>query len=113
MYNDTCVSLPSVTKLTDARKRAIKSRLNNYTKDELKEAFAKAEASDFLKGNTESPRKWNANFDWLIKESNIVKVLEGNFDNKSGKTINKFNDFSQRNYSAQELQELELKLLRK
>jgi len=37
-----------------------------------------AEASGFLKG--QNSRGWQANFDWLINESNMVKVLEGNYN---------------------------------
>ena len=80
MYNETCVSLPSVRSLTDKRKRALKARLKNYSIEDLKKVFQKAEKSSFLNGSTD---KWSgATFDWLIKEDNIVKVLEGNYDDK-------------------------------
>ena len=48
--------------------------------------FKKAEASDFLKGK--NGRDWQATFDWLIKDNNMAKVLEGNYDNKCNKTSN-------------------------
>ena len=79
MYNDTCVSLPRVTSLSDARKKAIRARLKTYTIEDLEQVFIKAERSDFLKGRND--RNWNANFDWLLKDSNIAKVLDGNYDN--------------------------------
>ena len=43
-----------------------------------------AEASDFISGRN---GKWNnASFDWLMNETNLVKVLDGNYKNKtSGK----------------------------
>ena len=80
MYNNTCVSFPKVTVLSDARKKAIKARLKTYTYDSFEIVFAKAEASDFLKGKNN--RDWQANFDWLIKDANMAKVLSGNYDNK-------------------------------
>ena len=80
MYNTTCPSLPSVKALSDARKKAIKARLNTYSLDDFRTLFEKAEASDFLKGGND--RNWTASFDWLIKDANMAKVLEGNFDNK-------------------------------
>lgn len=80
MYNTTCPSLPSVKTLSDARKKAIKARLNTYSLDDFRTLFEKAEASDFLKGSNE--RNWTATFDWLIKDANMAKVLEGNFDSK-------------------------------
>ena len=79
MYNDTCVSLPRVTSLSEARRKAIRARLKTYSVDDLKRVFEKAEASNFLKGA--NGRNWNATFDWLLKDSNIAKVLDGNYDN--------------------------------
>ena len=81
MYNDTCVSFPAITTLSDSRKKAIKARLKTYTVDDLEMAFKKAEASDFLKGKND--RNWSANFDWMIKDSNLAKILDGNYDNKT------------------------------
>ena len=48
--------------------------------DEFKTLFEKAEASSFLKGKNSS--NWSATFDWLIKDSNMAKVLDGNYDDK-------------------------------
>ena len=81
MYNDTCVSFPRLTTLSDARKKAIKARLNKYSIEDIGRAFELAESSDFLKGN--NGRNWCANFDWIIKDSNIAKILDGNYNNKS------------------------------
>lgn len=80
LFSSICVSFPSVRTLSDSRKKAIRARLNTYSIDDFKTMFQKAEASDFLKGNND--RNWQANFDWLIKDSNFAKVLEGNYDNK-------------------------------
>ena len=78
-YNTTCVSLPSIKSLSEARKKAIRARLNSYSVDDILTAFRKAEASDFLKGKND--RNWQANFDWIIKDANIAKILDGNYDN--------------------------------
>ena len=79
-FNSICVSFPSVNALSDARKKAIKARLNTYSLDDFKTLFEKAEASSFLKGKNNS--NWSATFDWLIKDSNMAKVLDGNYDDK-------------------------------
>ena len=97
MYNDTCVSFPRVTTLSDARKKAIKARLNKYTIEDLERAFTMAEASDFLKGN--NGRNWSANFDWIIKDTNIAKILDGNYNNKANNNVNQHTT----NSTAQEL----------
>lgn len=80
MFNALCPSFSSVKTLSDARKKAIKARMNTYSVDDFEEVFKKAESSDFLKGKND--RNWTANFDWLIKDSNMAKVLDGNYDNK-------------------------------
>lgn len=81
MYNDTCVSFPRLTTLSDARKKAIKARLKVYTLDDFQRLFEKAEASSFLKGANN--RNWIANFDWMIKDGNMAKVLDGNYDDRA------------------------------
>ena len=82
LYNETCVSLPAVHSLSDARKKSIKARLSTYSVDDFSTLFKKAEASSFLKGKNN--RNWQANFDWLIKDGNMAKVLDGNYDDKRG-----------------------------
>ena len=84
MYNNTCVSFPKLTKLSEARKKAIRARLRSYSVDDFQKLFSMAEESDFLKGKNQ--RNWSATFDWLIKDSNMAKVLDGNYS--QGKTEN-------------------------
>jgi len=99
MYNDTCVSFPKITKLSEKRKKAIKARLNNYTMDDLKKLFEMAESSDFLKGKNE--KNWSATFDWLICDGNMAKVLDGNYANGSSQqkpVQTRFHNFDQREY---------------
>lgn len=83
MFNKTCVSYPRVTKMSNDRKKAIKARLNEYSMADIQDLFVKAERSDFLKGKND--RNWMANFDWLIKSSNMAKVLDGNYENRQSK----------------------------
>lgn len=79
LYHSICKSFPSVRSLSDARKKAIKARLKNYSLEDFKTVFEKAENSSFLKGEDGG---WKASFDWLIKEANMLKVLEGNYADK-------------------------------
>ena len=80
LYHEVCPSFPSIRTVSDKRKKAIRARLRTYTMDDFRTLFEKAEASDFLKGNNK--RNWSADFDWLITDSNMPKVLEGKYDNK-------------------------------
>ena len=79
LYHSICISYPKIRSLSDARKKTIKARLKSYSLEDFKTLFENAEASSFLKG-TEGG--WKASFDWLIKESNMLKVLEGNYTDK-------------------------------
>ena len=90
LYNSICISLSKVTSLSVARKKAIKARLNTYSVEQFETMFKKAEASNFLKG--QNNRNWQANFDWLIKDSNFAKVLDGNYDDKGSNAGNTGND---------------------
>lgn len=77
LYHSICKSFPSVRSLTESRKKAIRARLNTYSVDDFKTLFTNAESSSFLKGKND--RNWTATFDWLIKDANMAKVLEGNY----------------------------------
>lgn len=127
-YNSVCKSLPKVMKLSDSRRKAINARLDKFSLEEIISVFEKAEQSNFLKGANN--RNWKADFDWLMSDRNMAKVLEGKYDNSNAlkdnnsnnatvnnnrtytpNTKNQFNNFEQRNYSDEELDDLERKLL--
>ena len=80
-FNSICKSLPSVQKLTDKRRKQIKNAnklLNKITFDEL---FRMVENSNFLTGRNGN---WNGCcFDWIMKPSNLIKIIEGNYNNKN------------------------------
>lgn len=84
-YNRLCINLPRAVTITDKRKKSMKSRWHQYTDINMYyKLFKMAQDSDFLSGKN---GKWTGcNFDWLINENNMVKVLEGNYENKKSKT---------------------------
>ena len=112
LYNDLCPSLPSVITLSDKRKRDAKTRLKEYTIDDFRKVFEKVENTAFLRGENE--RGFRATFDWLIKDGNMAKVLDGNYDDRTNKqraaparaptATTRFNNFEQRNYDYSELE---------
>ena len=102
-YNRICSNLPKVTALSDARKKAIKARINKYGCDGVMKAFRKASESDFLNGT--NGRNWRANFDWIMKDANMAKILDGNYDNRGQA---EGNDYFSRNGIDDPLKDLEI-----
>lgn len=82
LYNQICTDLPACVKLSESRKKAIRARISSgYTVEDFKTLFQKTKDSSFLAGRNN--RNWIASFDWLIKDGNMAKVLEGTFDDRS------------------------------
>lgn len=107
LYNNTCVSFPRVVSISENRKKAIRARLKTYCVEDLKKVFEIAEQSDFLKGKND--RNWTATFDWMLEDSNLAKILEGNYNNRTEKQQqkpkNKFHNFEQRTYDYEALEQ--------
>jgi predicted phage replisome organizer len=92
MYNEKCPSLPEAKKLTDFRARTIKARLKKYSLDDFAKVFEAAEQSSFLRGEKSSGEhsSWRADIDFLLKEKQFVKILEGGYkDFGPAKPVNK------------------------
>lgn len=92
LWNSTCLSLPSVSKLTDSRQRKIKTRLAEMGKtaeeqeNALRALFEKIQGTPFLKGDND--RQWKASFDWVFEnDKNWIKVMEGAYEKKHGSAI--------------------------
>nr|DAK43239.1 MAG TPA: Dna polymerase B [Caudoviricetes sp.] len=67
-------------KITEKRKRIINNLLKEYSAEEILQAMEKIHISKFLQGDNKN--NWQVTFDWLINKSNLLKVLEGNYDDK-------------------------------
>lgn len=82
LYNSICADLPKLKTLSTARKKAIRSAFSRgKTIQDLALVFQKAQDNEFLSGRKKSgDRSWRANFDWLMNENNMAKVLDGNYD---------------------------------
>lgn len=83
LYNSICVSFSKCTVMSEARKKAVAARFKSgHDLNDFRLLFQKAEASSFLKGR--NGRNWRADFDWLIKDANFAKVIDGNYDDHRG-----------------------------
>lgn len=98
LYHTICTSYPTLRAIEGNREKQIAARWKKYkTIDAFRELFERAEASDFLKGDND--RGWTADFDWLIRPTNMSKVLEGKYDNdklKGGQSREKDSGYSGR-----------------
>lgn len=75
--------------LTKLRKKSINARISDYGIEKVKEVIKLAGESKFLAGNNRN--EWTADFDWILKPTNFVKILEGNYKDKdinNGKSNN-------------------------
>ena len=83
LYNDLCPKMTKCTVMSEARKRAIKARFaRGYELEDFERLFTLAGQSTFLNGG--NMRNFMANFDWLIKDANMAKVLDGNYADRAG-----------------------------
>lgn len=77
-YNTICTGMPQAVKLTEKRAKAVRRLYTiGYTSEQLIDAFHRAQASSFCTGSND--RGWRADFDWLMNENNLIKVLEGKY----------------------------------
>ena len=79
LFNQICIFFKPVITITKLQASKIKKLGQQYSMDEIKSVFERANKSKFLQGCND--RGWSANFDWLISIENFEKVKDGNFDN--------------------------------
>lgn len=78
--SELALKLPPI-QLTDERRRKIHALFPLYFENDLEkwQSFCERVAySPFLMG--QGARKWRVSLDWILVEENLLKVLEGNFD---------------------------------
>lgn len=76
-YNAICTNLSKVIKSTDKRGKAIKAFLKQMTIEEFENACKIANETDFLVGKNE--KGWRADFDFIIKPDNAIRIIEGKY----------------------------------
>ena len=113
-FNDICKSFDRVERISDSRKEDIDAACKKFSFSQIRTAFIKAENSKFLKGEEcKGDYKFKANFNWIIKEENLKKILGGNFDNEPGRAEKQskppvsrnLNNFERRGYDMDSLEE--------
>ena len=75
------IGLARVQSLSKSRQDKIRLRVKEQGLERVLEALKHVERSSFLMGNNK--QGWKCSFDWIFSnDSNIVKVLEGNYEDR-------------------------------
>ena len=69
--------IPRIMSMGEGRRKALKARCREYSKEMVAEVIRKAATAPFLNGAGE--KGWVASIDWLLNPNNFCKVLEGNY----------------------------------
>lgn len=78
IFNQICVGLPEVSKLTKERNNAILKIIETNTLEDIGNVFTNVSKSDYLMGKKVD---WKADFDWIITPKNFIKILENKYKN--------------------------------
>lgn len=81
-YNKIIVGkgMPQIKALTPKRKSFVRCRLKEYGKEAIYKVIDNAAASSFLNG--QGGRGFVADFEWIMRPNNFIKVLEGKYNNE-------------------------------
>jgi hypothetical protein len=82
-WNDTAdqCGLSKIKVMSDSRRRVATRRLTEHGKEEVRRALTAPRRSKYLCGQLPD-KPWKVTFDWLMKTTNMLKILEGNFDDR-------------------------------
>jgi predicted phage replisome organizer len=109
LFNEMCTTLPKIKDIKGSRQKALNSRWKEYSDIEFwKSLFKTVHESNFLSGRDGN---WTGcSFDWIIKPTNLQKIIEGNYKNKEGvakgnQKKSSFSNFKNRDYDTKALEE--------
>lgn len=71
--------LPQVKQMSTGRRKAVKARLEENGVQSLTVVMKNVSESQFLQGKND--HGWRADFDWIFRPANYLKILEGNYNN--------------------------------
>lgn len=77
------LGLSQVQKISKERKKALKKILNEYGLEGFYKVIEEVKLSSFLRGESDST--FSAGFDWILKDDNFLKIIEGNYRDKKKK----------------------------
>lgn len=89
-WNNLCSkTIPKIHthKLSGARRNAVTARLKEFGAEKVHYLIEYVHKNSFLNGVNE--RRWIATFDWVFKQANFQKIIEGNYERKGSKQLPK------------------------
>lgn len=79
-YHSLCPKMNKVIAINDTRKGYINARVGEYGMDKVINVLQSAGESDFLNGKND--KAWKADFEWIMRPNNFIKIMEGKYINK-------------------------------
>lgn len=76
-YHSLCPKLNKVVVINDLRKGFINARVGEFGIEKVISVLRLAGESDFLNGKNE--KTWKADFEWILRPTNFIKILEGKY----------------------------------
>lgn len=82
-WNELHENIPKVNTLKKdtQRYKMLTQRINEYGQEQVLQAIDNIKNSQFLQGNNNNG--WTITFEWFVRPNNFVKVLEGNYNDRT------------------------------
>jgi hypothetical protein len=77
-YHALCPKLNKVAIINDLRKGFMNARVAEFGMDKVISVIRTAGESDFLNGKND--KVWKADFEWILRPTNFVKIMEGKYN---------------------------------
>lgn len=78
-YHSLCPKMNKVEVVNELRKGFMNARVGEYGMDKVISVMRKAGESPFLNGKND--KAWKADFEWILRPTNFVKIMEGKYSN--------------------------------
>lgn len=102
LFNKVCIFFKPCMTIGKASLPKIRKLGQQYSLEEIREVFEKANKSKFLQGSND--RGWSATFDWIITPDNFEKIRDGNYDNSESQKSGSYQNYIHGNYDFEALE---------
>lgn len=102
LFNKICIFFKPCMTIGKASLPKIRKLGQQYSLEEIREVFEKANKSKFLQGSND--RGWSATFDWIVTPDNFEKIRDGNYDNSESQKSGSYQNYIHGNYDFEALE---------